>query len=146
MEDREIAGLRLLAATQLQTRETSRGKNLIKSYCMGKNNKTQKAKNTQTKTSEEEKPKWSVDESKVDEHPAGLQKSEQDKYDDFKRHVGSGMHPKEAAAAAGVKPYKNLQGNQFQGKLGKKERFTTFHDEHDPKHPVLRIHQLGGHS
>ena len=94
---------------------------------------------------------WRLDDTKATHHKAGLLPAEQKKYDAFTQHVAGGMNPFEAAQHAGVKDYKHLGNGQYQGKLGDKQRFTTFHEEHThPEtgvvHPVVRIHQVGGHT
>ena len=84
---------------------------------------------------------WKLDKSKA--KFGQLEKSEQAVFDRFQNAVKKGMHPKEAAKQAGDTNYKKLSGDQYQIRLGGKQRATFIVDE---AKKVCTIKQVGGHT
>ena len=85
---------------------------------------------------------WTLDKSRADYRD--LQKAEQEKFDVFQDAIhNEGLHPREAAQRAGETKYEQLQGDQYQIRLGGKNRATF---RVDNQNEVVTILQVGGHT
>ncbi|MEM8558913.1 MAG: hypothetical protein AAGG50_13925 [Bacteroidota bacterium] len=87
---------------------------------------------------------WKIDKSRAKFSRQGLTAAEQNKFDAFKIAVHQrGMHPKDAAKAAGDTNYKQLIGDQYQIRLSQGNRVTfTVNTTTETVH----ILQVGGHT
>lgn len=85
---------------------------------------------------------WRIDKSKA--KFSKIEDTEQAKWDEFQNLIhNKQMHPKLAAEQARCADYKVLTGNQYQIKLGKKERATFLVDE---TAQLVTVKQVGGHT
>lgn len=85
---------------------------------------------------------WTLDKSKAEY--AEISNSEQAKFDEWQNAVNNdGTHPKTAAENARCDDYKNLSGNEFQIRLGGKNRVVF---EVDDENEVVTVLQVGGHT
>lgn len=95
---------------------------------------------------QDEEKKWTVEyrNKKTEKSVQSLEKTSLDVFEKFVDGITKkGLHPKTAAEAAGDTNYKSLKGNQFQIRLGGKDRATFILDDKAKK---VTIVDVGGHT